>query len=57
VYLLVVDQLGIDSVFPSQWYNLFFGYVGLSLCAYCLFRSVSSLVPTISRSEPRIAAT
>lgn len=45
-YVILCNQLGNDSIFPSDWYNLFFGYLGLAICAYCLYRSVSSLIPT-----------
>lgn len=45
-YLLIVNILGEVSGFPSGWYDLFFGYIGLVVCAYCLYRSVSSLTPT-----------
>lgn len=45
-YLIICNQLGQTiGLFPSQWYNLFFGYLGLAVCGYCLYRSVSSLVP------------
>ncbi len=42
VYLVIANLLGND---PGGAWSLFFGYVGLSAAAYCLYRSVLFLVP------------
>ena len=55
VYFVFVNQLGsiscpnnactIPTQVSAEWFGLYISYVGLALGAFCLVRSVSSLVP------------
>jgi len=67
IYFVIVNQLGnigcpsgcYTAQVPFEWFSLYIQYVGLGLGAYCLVRSVSSLIPltpnrTIGTANPLV---